>query len=80
MKVRVRCAARSLLRGCDVSETLIRLDLHADSARDRPLDPPAPVVTLARSYLPGFVVMTLENPLRVIVVSAERLVDALESI
>jgi hypothetical protein len=61
-------------------DTLHRLALHADSARERPLERPAPTLTLAASYLPGHVVLTLEQPLRAVVVSVEQLIEALQSI
>lgn len=59
----------------------IRVELHADSARERPLDEPRPQMIVERSYLPGFVVITIEaNPPRTIVVEVGRLIDALQSI
>lgn len=61
-------------------ESLARLELHADSARERPLERPAPSITVAPSYLSGYAVLTLENPLRSVVVNVEQLIDALESI
>lgn len=57
-----------------------RIELHADSVRERPLDPPRPAMTVAKSYLPGYVVLTLEEPLRSVVVEVEKLVNALQSI
>jgi hypothetical protein len=58
-----------------------RVELHADSVRERPLDEPRPQMIVARSYLPGFVVITIEaSPPRTIVVEAARLIDALQSV
>jgi hypothetical protein len=60
---------------------LARVELHADSVRERPLDDPRPQMVVARSYLPGFVVITLEDsPPRTIVVDVARLIDALQSV
>jgi hypothetical protein len=61
--------------------SLIRLPLHADSARDRPLEEPKASMTVAASYLPGYGLLTFEsNPPRTIVVEIEKLIGALQSL
>jgi hypothetical protein len=61
--------------------SLIRLPLHADSARDRPLEEPKAQLLVTGSYLPGYAVLTVEmNPPRTIVVEIEKLIDALQSL
>lgn len=55
--------------------------IHADSARDRPLEEPKPGPIVSPSYLPGYVVVTVEaSPPRTIVVNAEKLVEAVSKI
>jgi hypothetical protein len=61
--------------------SLIRLPLHADSARERPLEEPKAQLLVMRSYLTGFAVLTVEmNPPRTVVVEIEKLIGALQSI
>jgi hypothetical protein len=61
--------------------SLIRLPLHADSARERPLEEPKAQLLIVRSYLPGYAVITVENnPPRTVVVEIERLIAALQSL
>lgn len=51
--------------------------IHADSARERPLEEPKPGLIVSPSYLPGYVVVTVEaSPPRTIVVDAEKLIEA----
>lgn len=59
---------------------ITRIALHADSARERPLDSPRPAMVVAPSYLPRHAVLTLENPLRAVVVDVDQLLAALQSI
>jgi hypothetical protein len=62
-----------------MSESITHLPLHADSACERPLEMRV-TMTLAASYLPGYVVLTLEDPLRTVVVNVKQLISALKSI
>jgi hypothetical protein len=61
-------------------DRVVHLPLHADSACERPLAEPKPTMTLAASYLPGYAVLTLESPLRTVVVNVKQLIGALKSI
>lgn len=63
-----------------MSNDITKIELHADSSRDRPLDPPRPGLTVSSSYLPRHVVLTLETPLRAVVVDLDQLLSALKSI
>jgi hypothetical protein len=63
-----------------VSDTIHRIELHADSARYRPIESPKASMTVASSYLPGYAVIRLETiPERTVVVEIEALVEALQS-